>query len=188
MKGEGEVRKGVPLMQIRYEGEVHEGEQGSGCWPIGGGKEPSLCWDTALPDPFEEIAVKRGERLTLFINAYEKPQSLSGTFFTAEDEKHVSDLALSPSETLSIPIDLPAGTYILSLFGQWEAGDVSYVFKISVEEGGGITTFPWEKSICGNSICEECEDSNSCCDYPCPAEGLCAPPMCLGHCPQDCEI
>jgi len=45
---------------------------------------------------------------------------------------------------------------------------------------------PWEKSVCGNGICEPCESEEECCNYPCQGE-MCPPPTCLGWCPQDCE-
>ena len=46
--------------------------------------------------------------------------------------------------------------------------------------------WPWENSVCGNGICEQCEDMNSCCNYPCNESGACPPPTCLGWCSQDC--
>ena len=48
---------------------------------------------------------------------------------------------------------------------------------------------PWDKSVCGNKICEPCE--NECCNYPCSTDNngqeYCPPPVCLGRCPQDCR-
>jgi len=49
---------------------------------------------------------------------------------------------------------------------------------------------PWEDSVCGNRICEPCE--NTCCNYPCVTDTksgqlMCPPPTCLGYCPQDCQ-
>ena len=43
---------------------------------------------------------------------------------------------------------------------------------------------PWDSSVCGNGICEQCE--NECCNYECIGEA-CSPPNCLGYCPQDCK-
>lgn len=49
--------------------------------------------------------------------------------------------------------------------------------------------FAWENSICGNGICEPCE--NECCNVPCQTDKrgqeYCPPPSCEGYCPQDCK-
>lgn len=47
------------------------------------------------------------------------------------------------------------------------------------------TKIPWEDSVCGNGICEPCE--NECCNYPCNPDGSCPPPTCLGYCLKDCQ-
>lgn len=54
------------------------------------------------------------------------------------------------------------------------------------------TKIPWEDSICGNGICEQCESRSECCNYPCVTDSktgnqVCPPPTCLGWCPQDCQ-
>jgi len=49
-----------------------------------------------------------------------------------------------------------------------------------------VSTYPWEKSTCGNKLCEQCESNQECCNYPCK-DGVCPPPTCLGNCPQDCK-
>lgn len=57
------------------------------------------------------------------------------------------------------------------------------------KNGNTITSCP----ICGNGICEVCEDGNNCCNYPCQIDQisgkqLCPPPACLGYCEKDCKI
>lgn len=54
------------------------------------------------------------------------------------------------------------------------------------------TKMPWEDSVCGNGICERCEDRSECCNSPCtidPISGnqMCPPPTCVGWCSKDCE-
>lgn len=50
----------------------------------------------------------------------------------------------------------------------------------------GDAKYPWENSVCGNGICEICESSEECCNYPCSGQA-CPPPSCEGHCPEDCS-
>ena len=42
-------------------------------------------------------------------------------------------------------------------------------------------------TVCGNGVCERCESTSECCNYPCNADGACSPPSCVGWCAKDCQ-
>lgn len=123
----------APIMQLRYKGRVYSGLQGSGCWPYEeAGSVHHLCWDTELPNPSDTVPVSVGETLTVETRAHEKPSGLSATIFTSDGRQVVREVTLVRSLLTELEIDLPRGTYVVIIFGQWVEGDVSYGFKIEV--------------------------------------------------------
>jgi len=83
-------------------------------------------------------------------------------------EKRIIKGVLPTPTPISEPIQIPTFSQLKPTQGKW----------------------PWENSVCGNGICDPCE--NTCCNYPCvtdPKSGqlMCPPPTCLGYCPQDCK-
>src|SRR3989344_1478981 len=130
----------VPVIQLKYEGNVYKGQQGSGCWPELGS---TLCWDTVFPNPEGTIVVSQGDKLHVAVSAYKKPEEVSALIFTADDQRHVQTITISPSKDSEFQIDLPPNTYIVSIFASWPIGDVSYGFKVAVE-GLGIDTSTWQ--------------------------------------------
>lgn len=52
-------------------------------------------------------------------------------------------------------------------------------------------TLPWQNSTCGNGICEKCESSAECCNYPPVKDNkgtiIYPPPTCIGLCASDCK-
>ena len=125
----------LPVMRIRYGGQVHEGRLGSYCWPV---PEPpnrvaTLCGDTAFQPPAESVRVKSAESVAIQTEAHERPLALSATIFEASGETPLQSIELAQDLDASFEASLEAGSYIVLLNGQWAEGDVSYIFKIEIE-------------------------------------------------------
>ena len=91
---------------------------------------------------------------------------------------HMSDMPFAPSYPGEKPPDYSRDQKVIM-----DALDqILSTFKFLDEKN------PWDGSVCGNGVCEACE--NECCNYPCKEtkQGeVCPPPTCLGYCPQDCQ-
>ena len=113
-------------------GEVR-GEIRSYCWSEGG---QGLCADRFGPiDPAVALSVEQGERLTLRFDRAISPTSIT---VTARDSPGWPEPP--PTQTFSVPAanptqfptDFPPGTYFLSVFTDWDQGDATYVFEVTV--------------------------------------------------------
>ena len=124
----------VPMMRIRYRGEVYDGLQGSGCWQSLNldGSVSGLCWDVAFVDPPAVIPVTAGSTLTIEVEAHEPPETLWVQVITSVSDESPTQISLEPSLAASYSVDLPAGVYIIHIYGGWSEGSVFYTFKLEV--------------------------------------------------------
>ena len=211
---EGGEPPNVPAMRVWYKGKNHEGQRGSGCWAMS--KETgTLCWDTALPTIFKTtVSVPTEDELTVFIDAHKPPISLSATFFDAETQTIVKQRTLLPKSEAVLPLEVPAGNYIVSVFGVWDEGDVSYVFKVRafyvegnplceslVDEAAqyyepyahkeGELGYQRQNIIreCNTYLNKSCTTSQECGSFPC-SEGTCLIRACNqdSQCPITCGL
>ena len=123
----------VPVMRLRYGGKVYNGLPGSGCWPQvePDGSVNTLCWDTDFLEPSVVIPIAARDVLTLEVEAYEPPTTLSALAFPSIDQSPIQ-IALTPSLTVPFTFNLPVGVYIIHVFGGWPEGSVYRAFKIEV--------------------------------------------------------
>ena len=128
-----------PVIRLHYGGQVYDGVQGNGCWPVKPGV--SLC-ATEGPFPWQDLGllalpVTAGDSIIVKIEADDRPQKLRAAIFE-EASEHASDTAVQVLELdlgLKAPlaVDLPAGVYNIRITGQWGVGDQAYKFRLNVE-------------------------------------------------------
>lgn len=125
---------GLPVIYLRYGGRVYAGLEGSHCWPM---RTPfgTLCGDKAFQDPPDIIPVMVGDTIAVEVKAHQPPLILTALVFTSisKPPMQVNALATEGFAT-QFPIDLPTGVYIIQIFGKWDRGDISYFFKIEIQD------------------------------------------------------
>ena len=125
----------LPVIRLGYKGQVYDGLLGSFCWPIiePSGQVSDLCGDAPFQETSPVIPVGAGESLAVEVEADELPLVVTAVMFGSVETLPLQEIALGPYLTGSFDIDLPAGLYIVHIFGQWLEGDLYYAFKIKVE-------------------------------------------------------
>ena len=114
----------------------HQGLQGSYCWGVNPG-EAALCVDFAPPGAREEefnslgsIDVENGSEINFMIDGFEEPDTYFVSIYSASQDARVFNGQIDGLLT----IDLPPGTYLLTVSASWTSGgDISNIFKLSVE-------------------------------------------------------
>ena len=119
----------IPMMRLRYGGEVYDGIDNGSCWLIEGlGK---LCADVGgFPTPGDFIPVKAGDTLIVEIEAYQRTGAVNIVIVTPEYEE-IQHLIRTGS-TVEFGADLPAGMYLVFVSSGYTAGNVGYAFKIKI--------------------------------------------------------
>jgi len=126
---------GAPIMRLKYKGEAYNGQEGSNCWPWGIlGKR---CVDKSFPPNLSNsFSVTNGEILRVETEAHKKPIQLGAIIravdFNTKELTFQKEIELPPDFKTEFKIDFPPGQYFVTVFGQWDEGDISYVFKIEV--------------------------------------------------------
>ena len=113
----------------------HQGLQGSYCWGVNPG-EPALCVDFAPPGAREEfnslssIDIENGSEINFMIDGYEEADTYHVSIYSNSQDAYVFSGQIDGLLT----IDLPPGTYLLTVSASWTSGgDISNIFKLSVE-------------------------------------------------------
>ena len=127
----------LPSVAIGYDGAVHNGRQGSYCWPVTANN--SVCVDKIGWEDFESapaVSVKQGDELSVVVTSDESnPGEVQVQVYTVES---TDPFLLPGNEVYSRPagegitLDIEPGTYFLSAFYKSRLGDVSYGFKLEM--------------------------------------------------------
>ena len=121
----------LPIIRLRNEAGLHDGDRGSYCWPQSGGL--TMCADTIfLEGPPPPIGVARGESLTVEIEAHANPVLLNANVIEFGTTEGVDSVTLEPSLTTELPLDVDPGVYTVTISGGWDGGDIFYAFQVEV--------------------------------------------------------
>ncbi len=136
----------LPIIRLRNEAGLHDGDRGSYCWPQSGGL--TMCVDTIfLEGPPPPIGVARGESLTVEIEAHANPVLLNANVIeiaapraratlslppATGTTEGVDSVTLEPSLTTELPLDVDPGVYTVTISGGWDGGDILYAFQVEV--------------------------------------------------------
>ena len=121
----------LPIIRLRNEAGLHDGDRGSYCWPQPGGL--TMCVDTIfLEGPPPPIGVAGGESLTVEIEAHANPVLLNANVIEFGTTEGVDRVTLEPSLTTELPLDVDPGVYTVTIFGKWDVGDIFYAFQVEV--------------------------------------------------------
>ncbi len=121
----------LPIIRLRNEAGLHDGERGSYCWPQPGGL--TRCVDTIfLEGPPPPIGVNRGESLTVEIEADADPVLLNANVIKFGTTEGVDRVTLEPSLRTELPLDVDPGVYTVTISGGWDGGDIFYAFQVEV--------------------------------------------------------
>ena len=133
----------LPVMRLLHSQTSYDGEEGIYCWPDGSvPADVSLCRDIFPPATISaRVPLAAGDIVTVDIEADGPPKDLSISISKEFPGPSVMFLELAPSAP-SFPVDLPAGTYIMSIFGRWEEGDITYHFQLEVAEAEKSSDIP----------------------------------------------
>lgn len=129
----------LPQVSIEYGGGVHNGRQGSYCWPVTANS--NVCVDKIGWEDFDSspvLSVKRGDDLSVVVRTDEAiPGEVQVQVYTVEGTKPFlapGDEVYSGSAGEGTTLDLEPGVYFLSAFYKSGLGDVSYGFKLEMVE------------------------------------------------------
>ena len=109
------------------------------CWPVETGVslcgvEPFLPWEVL--DTATAVPVAMGDSIVVEIDADDQPKSLQAAIFdnASKTASAVATQVIKMETGLTAPFaaELPAGTYYIRIFGQWDDGDIAYKFKMIV--------------------------------------------------------
>jgi len=116
----------------------HQGLQGSYCWRVNP-EEPALCadsppaefvWQEEEFNSISSIDVENGSEIFFMIDGFEEPDTYHVSIYSASQDAYVFSGQIDGLLT----IDLPPGTYLLTVSASWGSGaDISNMFKLSVE-------------------------------------------------------
>jgi hypothetical protein len=119
-----------PLINLEAGGTTVAGFQSSYCWSPRIG--PALCVDTIEPYFESSIALPAGDPIRLQLDA-PLPDSVT---LALSEEVFGDDIAietLTPAQTVTWPVSVAPGTYVLAASGKWPQGDVTYYFSMTFE-------------------------------------------------------
>jgi len=116
----------------------HQGLQGGYCWRVNP-EEPALCADSPPPEfvwreeefnSLSSIDVENGSEIFFMIDGHEEPDTYHVSIYSNSQDAYVFSGQIDGLLT----IDLPPGTYLLTVSASWASGgDISNIFKLSVE-------------------------------------------------------
>lgn len=112
-------------------GEV-EMQQGSSCWE--GDEGAALCVDTIPPDPEHTpaLAVTGGETLRIRWATGEAPEGVEATIERVDGDGRPASFPLEAANPTELTVDLPPGSFLLTLFTLWDRGDASFFARLDV--------------------------------------------------------
>ena len=129
----------VPVVSIEYEGRVHNGRQGSYCWPVTANS--TVCVDKMGWEDFDSapaVSVKRGDELSVVVTTGESnPGQVQVQVYTVKETEQflvLGDEVYSRRAGDGTTLDMEPGLYFLSAFYTSRLGDASYGFKLEMVE------------------------------------------------------
>jgi hypothetical protein len=88
------------------------------------------------PDILNSFSVTNGEILKVETEAHKKPIQLGAIIravdFNTKELTFQKEIELPSDFETEFKVDFSPGQYFVTVFGQWDEGDISYVFKIEV--------------------------------------------------------
>lgn len=133
----------LPVISLRQADRVHQGAEGSYCWPSQHAEDGStvgLCADKILWEGIEStVYIPRGKEVSVVVEAEDAPSRLVAHIF-ADPETSIQMLELEAGRTVRLPLDgldpgIGPGSYLLLISGQWPEGDISYEFRFTQVPG-----------------------------------------------------
>ena len=126
----------LPVMRLHHGGQAYDGVQGSYCWPFGrteAGDVEEVCADKVSWGALgAALPVGARDSVTIEIEAEDPPQELFASFFEVDSDSGIRFAPLWLGPKAALPVDLPSGVYNISVFGQWQVGQMLYEFRIEV--------------------------------------------------------
>ena len=124
-----------PVIRLRYSGQLHDGVQGSYCWPDFQNPDGSVVGICADKISWFELgkAIPVAAGVAVEIEAGVPAQALTAGFYELGSDTQVLFSELGAGLDVALPVDLPTGTYNVRITGRWADGDMAYEFRITVE-------------------------------------------------------
>ena len=133
LEAEGDLRR-PPDSTLSYGRRKVKGQLGSYCWDYG---NSGLCADKAgIPPPRRKtLTVPTGSEMVFRYGRQRPPNTVQLDVLPLgkQDGSHPSLNAEGSGVERTIPVKLPPGEYVLSVFVREQQGDASYSFRIMVE-------------------------------------------------------
>ena len=111
-----------------------EAERGSSCWSLAPGRRE--CLDTGGPGELRggaALRVRRGQSVVLRFDRDDAPETLGAALDRAPvGGDDLIGVAVEPANPTSFLVDVPPGTYHLTLATGWPQGDVAFSLEIAV--------------------------------------------------------
>jgi hypothetical protein len=140
-QGAGDLKR-PPDSTLSYGGQEVRGSLGSFCWMYG---NRGLCADTMFITPPRKrtLTVPSGSEMVFRYGGQRAPKTV-GIHASALGKKGTSTASADPKLSRSlkahgsgvertIPVELPSGEYIVSVFVTESQGDATYYFRVMVE-------------------------------------------------------
>jgi hypothetical protein len=131
-----------PVIQLRFEGALFDGVQGSYCWQArapmgtaGGPPQPGRCVDRVAPT-FESVLAWPAGAAVEFVVTGPAPTELTLAVATRPTDPLALQTTLPPGPSATWQPNLPPGAYVLMVSGRWPEGDAIYYFPIGLLESG----------------------------------------------------
>ncbi len=136
----------LPLLGLKLQDRVYPGFRGSSVWPAYTQGGRIISWtqgDAIPPNPPFTISYNSGDTLTVEVTANHPPTSLEVQVGLDHGGKTLTPpfppLVIEPFEfepgvTSEFNLDLPEGTFMVTVTGGWEdVGGISYAWRFEVE-------------------------------------------------------
>ena len=131
----GAPKNDLPIIHLRYRGDILDGMRGSGCWIMTQGVPP-ICWNTHFLFPPEIIEVRFRDALIVEWEAHGPPLELTTEIWSLSkwggNPTLIGNIELTNDPMSQFTVDLPDGRYIIVINGNWQDGGLSYFFQIKV--------------------------------------------------------
>ena len=127
----------IPHAHLDYGGHLYPGWRGSYCWPVSA--DSTVCAESAGWRDFDEAPtalVNRGDGFKVAITGIDSsPDQVRLEVFPVVETEPVLKWGeqVYSIDTAEVPsLDVSEGTYFVSIFLKYHAGDVSYGFKVEI--------------------------------------------------------
>ena len=128
-----------PQVSLEHGGRSYQGRRGSYCWPVSAASR--VCAHRTQWRRFDEVPpvlMKRGDEFSVVVTSDDSsPREVKTSVFTVLETEPVLKMGeeVYSSDALDrITLDIPPGFYVLSTSYKSQLGDVSYGFKLEIED------------------------------------------------------